>query len=560
MTQAVIIHTIQDADHFLQQQLFKDAELFSFNVQIVTYLKHRHNVICHDLCSYISSEEVLDIQKTTLQETSELLAELDSEVAPALNREIGLSIRYFTPLYSYVGARQLSIYDMAVRCLQRMIDQYSPSFILVYEGTLGPLNQNINISFLDKMLPGVKFRTIQYKQAAESRKKTVISGISIEKIAPLLEKDAIINTKSDKKNLVVFESAGKLQFLLQQSPDKANIHELNYRKPLYYPIEYKISGRILPLENNLQSIRTADKDRQNILMLLYAIISDNFCRDIIQHLRLVQTYRNIHNQSPIHNAYWDIPPYQGAGALVLEYLMSNLVTQVIGAQSQGTFFAGQTSSPYVDVAIKSRCHRWLPQIVRSVSTVAPKALAKNASVKIAADVAIYLTPTSFFTKGGQNLSALVSRQEALLSFLETHHTKVVHVVASNHLTFKNCAMLSFLKTLTNVTLIQDAKMDNYLTKYAPKLILFDSPMPFLEDVLPEELSVILMKDPMITFSDEAITLLMERVYYAGEVEEAKQFLQKHFKGNLAKKQDGAYVHKFCSQAVLQEKILQEISS
>jgi hypothetical protein len=449
---------------------------------------------------------------------------------------------------------------MAVRCLHRMIDQLSPSTILIYEGTLGPLNQRINISFLHKLLPGVKFRTIQYEQPAEGRKKTVISGISSGRIAPLLEKDAITDTEIGKKNVVVFEPAGSLQALLQQSADKVNIYELDYQKPLYYSVEYRISGRILPTEKNLHSIRTAEKNRQNILMLLYAIIREDFCRDIIQHLRLMQTYRNIHNQSPIHKAYWDIPPYQGAGALVLEFLMSNQVTQVIGVQSQGTFLAEQTNSPYVDVVIKSRCHRCFNQVVRSAATVKPKTVAKNARVKIAADVAIYLSPTSFFTKGGQNLSTLVSRQEALLSFLETQHTKVVHVVVSNHLTFKNCAMLSFLKTLTNITLIQDVQMDNYLTKYAPKLIMFDSPMPFLEDVLHEELPVILMKDPMITFSDEALTLLMERVYYAGEVEEAKQLLQEHFNRNLAKKRDTVYMCKCCSQAGLQEKILQEINS
>lgn len=550
MTQAVIIHTIQDADHFLQQQLFKDAELFSFNVQIVTYLKHQHNVICHDLCSYISSEEVLDIQKTTLQETSELLAELDSEVAPALNREIGLSIRYFTPLYSYVGARQLSIYDMAVRCLHRMIDQLSPSTILIYEGTLGPLNQRINISFLHKLLPGGKFRTIQYEQPAEGRKKTVISGISSGRIAPLLEKDATTDTKSDKKNVVVFEPAGSLRALLQQSADKVNIYELNYQKPLYYSIEYRISGRILPTEKNLHSIRTAEINRQNILMLLYAIISEEFCRDIIQHLRLVQTYRNIHNQSPIHKAYWDIPAYQGAGALVLEFLMSNQVTQVIGVQSQGTFLAVQTYSPYVDVAIKSRCHRWLAQTDRSAATFESKKFENNFRSKIAADVAIYLTPTSFFTKGGQNLTTLISHQEILLAFLEAQQKKNIHVVLSNYPLFQNWPSLPFLKTLTNVTLIQDAKMDNYLTKYAPKLILLDSPMPFLKEVLTENIPVILMKDPIITFNDEALSLLKRRVYYAEGAEEAKQFLQEHFKGNLVKKRDMAYVRKFCSHARL----------
>jgi hypothetical protein len=527
VTQAVIIHTIQDADHYLEQQLLKDAELFSFNVQIVTYLKYRHNVICHNLCSYMDSEEVLDIQKTTLQATSELLAELDRQVAPALNRELGLSIRYFTPLYSYVGARQLSIYDIVVRCLRHMIDQYVPSFILVYEGTLGPLNQSINISFLNKLLPGVKFRTIQYKQPAESRKKTVISGISSGKIAPLLEKDDITNTKSDKKNVVVFEPAGKLQL------NKVNIYELDSRKLLHYPIEYKISLQTFPVASALQSIHTTGEDRENILMLLYAIIIEAFCQNIIQHLRLLQTYRNIHNQSPIHNAYWDIPPYQGASALVLEYLMSNQFTQVTGVQSQGTFFVGQVKSPYIDVTVFNRCHQYLTQeamlkddlIVTKSKVTVPK-LTKS---RKKADIAIYLTPISSFTKNGQFLSITVQFQEALLTFLGKECKGNIHVVVYKKPSVENYAILDLIKDFNNMTLIQDATMDNYLNKYIPNAILMDSHMPFLEKILHEGIPVILMKDSMITFEDEVLISLKKRVYYTEELEEVKNLLQ-YFRG------------------------------
>ena len=184
--QAVLLHTIEDAEHYLSNdlELFKDAQLFSANIHVVSFLKSRYERECSDLCSYVSSQEIQQIQAAAIRQNNILLNELDARLAPEINRYLDLSIRYFEPLYSFTGARQLVLFVLLELMLRRMLDREQFDRLVMYEGKLGSLQSSFN-EFLTEVFPDVRVVTIRHAPP-ERIEKTTIRGVTWQQIPDLL--------------------------------------------------------------------------------------------------------------------------------------------------------------------------------------------------------------------------------------------------------------------------------------------------------------------------------------------------------------------------------------
>ena len=576
MTQAVILHTIQDVEHCLQQDFHQGARLFSTNVHVVYYLKYHFGMECYDLCSYIDPQEIRRTQAAALQAVKLLLSELDRQIAPELNGQFKLSMQYFTPLYALTASRQLFLYTLLKHSLGRLLAECPFSSILIYDGESGPLKSSLQL-FLSQMFPKTRFHLVRY-QHTKRRDKTTTRGLRLGDIPELLirEKTSECNFRKKwfkqqgqtKNNLLVFEPLDKLSFLARETGE-AGVYLYNpWTDPIIRSVfDYELNLNVMPAVSSLDSVRLVAEDMRELLLLVYEDIKKEFCRNFVQYLQVVHAFRTMEERNPVSDAYWEIPPFQGAGALLLEYCLTHKAMRVTGVQSQATFFAGQTITPYFPLPVLDRCHRYVtqgitPEEVKSVysgitgkaeiislcagDTAKPTGLHKNRKT---ADVAFYLTPASSFLQTGQ-VATNTADQEAILNFLNECQGKEIHVVTYAMPSMENCAMLSLLKRLKNIRLIKDATQDNYLVKYAPKLILMDSPMPYLQNVLGEDISVILRQDTTVVFGKTAEELLKKRVYYVEGSDETKQLLQLHFEELLPKKSDAGYVNEFCRQTDL----------
>lgn len=568
MKQAVILHTIEDVKHCLRHGIHKDRILFSANVNVAYYLKYGCGLECHELCSFVEAKEYLDIQKTTLRTCGRLLAELDHYLAPEFNRCLGLSMQYFKPLYSFLGAVQLALYTFMICCLKRMQQEYQCDVLLVYDALIGPLNRPIE-NHLAKTLPGIEYRIVNYKNNAPLQ-KTVVGNMAIDDIFQLLNHDSDYATDKTvphrkekvERNILVFEPVDKLKSLLLNDSAK-NAQLFNPWLPLAEnKCEYQLTQSFFPLANSLKSISSADGSDTATLRVFYDAIKENFCQNIAQYLQILYKYKRSFEESPLHYLYWEEPPYQGIGALLAEYFMTTDITKVIGLQSQGLFFVGQVHYLYAFEHIFSRCDRFMtngatyedlaalyPQSLDAVEIVPPRespsAGEKNSRAveRQSADIALYLDWTYSIHRYGM-ITMNVAAQDAILSFLEAQKGKIIHVVFPGHPTHEICALLSKLNTLNNVVIIKDAIISDYLSKYAPRVVVLSSQITNLGELVFDDPEIVMINTSPQVFADKVLEVLNNRIHFAERLEDVKLLLKASLDGSLAKKSDNSYGMKF----------------
>nr|WP_092074319.1 hypothetical protein [Dendrosporobacter quercicolus]NSL49223.1 hypothetical protein [Dendrosporobacter quercicolus DSM 1736]SDM88360.1 hypothetical protein SAMN04488502_10899 [Dendrosporobacter quercicolus] len=550
MTQAVLLHTIQDAEHYLESGLFENAQLFSANIHVVFYLKHQHGRECHDLCSYITPQEVAQVQEVSIRRNGRLLQELDQRLAPEINRQLRLFICYFEPLYSFTGARQLVLYVLLELMLQRMMLSWNLDMLVAYEGRLGFLQSSIS-EFLRQAFPDLHFIMLRY-DFPKGGEKTTIHGGSLEQISDFLMSG--YNTFNEfqirsinqevhyDRNILVFGPM-KQMHCIDQSNEKAIVHVFQPQpKEVKTLFDYRIARENLPKYSDLSTVGNEDKENQQRLAFLYEVISRHFCHHFIQELQVFSLYRKLHEDNmPFSQVLWENPPYTGAGALLVEYFLKATSAEVCGIQSNVTALLGKIPAPYAPVSIYNRCNRFitndrtlegtvklqkakishckLPQI-----TVMDKLRTKNKFLKkrTVVDIALYLTPTINFLKTGR-ISFEVRCQVELLHLLESLTDKSIHVITHTNATQEICAVVSLLKNVQNIVWIKACSLKDYLTKYEPQVILSGALCPEfeLEEWIDDNCQVIVMgdRDSIPIYREEVQWQSM--VIYANTVDEVK---------------------------------------
>ncbi|MDF2572657.1 MAG: hypothetical protein K0R55_4261, partial [Sporomusa sp.] len=308
--QAVFLHTIDDVKHCLKHGLHKDAKLFSANVNVVYYLKYDYDIECTDLCSYIEVAEYLRIHQIALGISKSLFDELDQQIAPRLNQTTGLSIKYFEPLYSLVGAWQLALFMLLTRFLTYLLRLGQWDGVLIYDGDLGPLNNSIE-DFLTKMFPEADCQIVSYKTFYPAAADTeIISNIDFGDILQTLHQNddskipnaSLSQQGENSKNVLIFESMDMRQYI--QDINISNIYTFNPGMPLSdSQHKFNIGYHNLPDAYCLQSIRLAEKNIQGVLALFYQVVKADFCRNLVPYLQVVHIYKRIHEENPIHYAY-----------------------------------------------------------------------------------------------------------------------------------------------------------------------------------------------------------------------------------------------------------------
>jgi hypothetical protein len=579
MTKAVILHSIKDVKHCLKHELHKGAILFSANVNVVCYLRDRYELKCEDLCSHFSRQEIFHIQESMLQLSNSLLEELDQQISPILNQQLDLHISYFKPLYSFIAARQLSLYFLLTESLNRVLNQFED--IMIYEGLMGPLKCSTD-TFFNRMFSSNCFQTIRYYNPVQEE-IAIIDNVEINEIPELLQQydgwqtnNLSKGKKTQNRNVLILGPSKKMRNFLQDM-EKIDVYHVDLEIFRRNKCNYVISDRIFPSANSLSSVQLLTSNIRNNLCYLYEIIIEDFCLNIVQYLKILHFYKMLHEKVPISNLFWESAPALDIGALLVEYFMSNQTTQVIGIQSSPTFFVGQLVSCYDEVAIFSRCHTFLTRgYTREeledvyndnscyMRIVPPRSLTEEVGEEVSAindkekvDIVFFITPTASFIQVG--LMSGTYMQEEIIELLDSVQTKTVHIVIQKYSDYGNTAMLSKLESLKNITLIR-ADVDKYLSKYSPKLIFAEFPSPLFEDILNENIPIVLVKNPMYNLTKFAFNEIIKRFYYVEKLDDVKKILHEFSNGFLETKTNVVYKNKFLNLEGYKEFIYQVLVS
>ncbi|MDU4959254.1 MAG: hypothetical protein E6X17_01120 [Sporomusaceae bacterium] len=578
MAKAVILHTIEDVKHCLEHELHKDAKLFSTNVNVVYYLKFHYKIECQSLEVYLTPQENYEIQNAALKLINSLLEQLDQYLSAELNQHSGFTIRYFEPLYTFPAARQLSVYMLLAHCFNRMLEHYEFGTVMVYDWRF-ELGEGLMETFLSKLFPKTEFLSIRYGSSVKNE-NTIIRNIEIQAISELLSyyddsefRSKVVKQRSlDNKSILVYEPFERLSFLVQEYHHSVCLY--NNLLSISHTVDYELEADVLPAETDLTIFKSLQDETKILLSAIYNDIGIDFCRNIFRYLQIVCSYKRLHEEVPIRHAFWEIPPTYGAGALLVEYLLTNQVTRVIGVQAKSAFLGGQVLDTRISVYALNRCHSYFTQGLSSLhlqalypceainTDIIPLSgkstlSSGNQENRETVELAIYLKHTSSILLTGL-LPAHIKNQESILNLLGRILNQRIHVVTGFSPTFENCAMISVLKQMNNIMLVQDAGLDNYLTKYNPKVILMDAPTHFLEDMLPEDTVIIIMKDPMTILNSTVLEKLSKRAYYAENINKVEEILHKHFEKKLENRRDSAYMLEFSRRVDFREEILHYI--
>lgn len=132
MNKAIVLHSVEDAEHCVQNKLYKDSLLFSTHSSVDTYLKEYHAIDCQCLSKLFTNDEILIAKKTSSTAVDSLLQTLDEKISPLINRQFNINIRYFAALYSYLGKHHYSGYVLFAEAIRKIIKNYNLKTITFY--------------------------------------------------------------------------------------------------------------------------------------------------------------------------------------------------------------------------------------------------------------------------------------------------------------------------------------------------------------------------------------------------------------------------------------------
>ena len=557
--QAVILHTIKDVQHCIRNGLHKNATVFSANINVIYYLKYQCKIKCQDLSLYIKIEENQRLQKGALDLSNILLKELDDKIAPAINEQLDLHMRYFEPLYSYYAGSRLSAYIQMRHCLSEMLINNSFNKIIIYQWIDIALEIDHNKKLMDRFLainfPNVDFEVIQYGEMTRD-KQTVITGLEFYDVKQLpldIHRCGFIvdETSKDltKSTILLLELENIPACFLNQQMTGENIVRIRINNSILNATSYQINSSILPSKQSLKTIQNAELELKENLGLLYEVIRNHFCKRIVQYLQAVLAYQNFYGNKLIKAVCWEYPQTGRIGAILLEYFIAHSNVPVIGIDD---WLKRKMYVPdiYLPVIALNRCRYYLSRgsngIFKDLSLGMPqqnliiddcsgdmdiKAVTEleKSTIEVnrkKSEVVFYIPPTYSLMSDGF-LYTSIEIQKVLLEICE-QKAKEVHIICEFNDLGQN-ALLSMVKNLENIRSFSNGK--KYLQEYMPNLIITSPNCSFLDGIFQVETNVILVEDT--GFIDAS--LLQTGITFIRNIGIAKRVILEYFENNIAMK-------------------------
>lgn len=581
---AVILHSIEDAKHCISNMIHVDKYIFSTHAAIDVYLKEKVGISCRCLSNYWITEDIVVGRELISETVDSILIKLDNEIAQTINDSFKLNMKYYSPLYSYVGKHHYSIYYFLIKSLEKIINEYNLCRIDLYDH---PLNMFLNV---DTSLSAVLikyFKDIDIRKISCDRKKSKYGNFMAkvrvilknpifvtEKIWKIIERNLRYRAGYQIKNkctIILLENLYNMSFL--------NRKLYNYNVLSYNPVNNSLIGigvsNLFGQKHNTD-IRFIQPESQiisdnKVETLFINDIRQDFNKNIIKYLNDLLIIDAINNKTPIYLGIWGNSPIQGMKALINEYIQSKK-RPVIGGQHGGIY--GDCYEPWHFDADFDRCDYFISfgftgsdlkrlypykKIKTKILPFGQVSDFSNLKDK-KKNIDILFPVTNSLSMLGVGMSRtppnqLAERQTAILEYLNTLNDVKSYIKPFMLSNYDNCAVLPVLKRLQKLTIVDYMSFNMFLKKYYPKIIIIEYPSSPLYEALHLDSEIFLLNNPVLPYDEKALELLKKRVHYFTEVDDMIQQIDLYLQGSVPKKRDDSFLNHYLKKPKTKENIL-----
>jgi hypothetical protein len=585
--QAIILHSIDDAEDCFNKKLFEKGILFSTHSSVDIYLQEKFGIHCQCLSKFLSIEEIDTIKNHSAKRVDVLLEALDDKIAPLINSQLDFNMNYFVPLYSYYGKYHYFNCAVFIKCMEILINQYGISSLYCYNtklngilnikasvsSLLSLLNHSINIELIDSP-PNHKTVGESIKRFCDLSKwffSNPLTALNI--IRAKLPNYKKLKMDAGNKNIFIQEPLYDLAFL-KNYINKYNI-VVNSNDNKIDCVEKMVQRDQVDITINSSDFDIGSVIHETVDKVFLDHLEEDFLRHLPDYAYYLKGLESWTARVPLSLGIWGLPPVTGLTALLFEFLRSQKI-KIIGSQHGCTY--GESYAPWHFDSDFNRCDyfisygfsatdlaRLYPE--RHIHTrIVPAGSVvnlKHHGVKKPIDILFPLTNAQSIFEGGMSRippDQLTARQVALLEFLNTLQQLTVYVKPFRFSTYENCSVLPVLKRCKNLKVVRHLKLEEFLTKYQPRAVLIEFPSTPLFEVLHLDAEIFLMDNPLRPFERQALEELTKRVYYAADSETMISWLDLFVHGKLPKKRDNTFFNHYVYKENQEETIIRLIDT
>jgi hypothetical protein len=584
MSTALILHSIREADACVQRRLHDGCLLLSTNPSVAVYLKERHALDCLCVNRFLTHAELAGLMKTASSAADRVLASLDERIAPFLNEQLGLKMRYFTPAYSFMGRHYLLGHVAFIEALRKIITAHHVDKILVSDSRYQDfLNVDPGMAaLLARFFPQIACETIALGGAGGAEGSARLRRLLrtardpsawpalLSKAARALGAQPRRRAAAGAKSILLCEPLYFLGFLA----DALDGYDLIHCSVDGYPAGVLSRMRRPEVRVNREKLHSllSETREEPFEDFLSRGIREDFTKGLAAYLQPALAVKKIHESAPLSLAVWgNIGGY--SKYLLFEYLRSAGV-KIVGTQHGNSY--GDQIAPWAWVSDFDRCDHFIswgftkddlsrvypdakPRFeVHPMGSVLPKPVQ---SEKIKIDVLFPMTwSMSMFDGGAGRIKpdALIERQVKILEYLNSLKGVRVCVKPPPGTNPDNCVALSLARRLSNLQILENAPLTRFLEKYEPRIVIVEYPASPLYQSLRLDADILLMPDLISPYEERARAEVSERVHFCADAEAVIAKLELFLAGRLEKKRDDTYYRHYIHQPDARENTLRLI--
>jgi len=284
----------------------------------------------------------------------------------------------------------------------------------------------------------------------------------------------------------------------------------------------------------------------------------------------------LHRTKEVRTAIWSSPPAGGMRALIAEFLLTAGVP-VLGMQHGGGYIVQDCGKVHFDSDF-SRCTHFLTYGFTGADAAAaypdgefccqfipvgsPKEdkrrgkKTRRGKIKL-----LYLMANSlscFADAYRANAYYLYECQKEIIGYIDALTEVSACIKPIPNYNQENCATGELFNSLENARLIEDLTFVDCLDFYDIESVIMDYPSTPLFEAVGRDVDIFLMKDPVLPFTGEAMTLLAKRVHCFDDVRSLTGAISEYLQGRLPRLRDRSFYERFVHRSGVEARISQII--
>ena len=572
MKKAIILNSVEDAVHCIENGLASGCILFSTHSGIDVYLKENYGLNCRCLSSFLSDDKTILNKSYVAEFIDNLLDDLDKNVSIEINRQIKTEMKWFAPLYSYIGKQHYLGYISFAAAVRNAIDSNRLESIAAYNRKLdfyldtgSDIYTLLHTKFDNMQIEFIKLDVHEKDSINKTLWRKIIQNNPLYSIAKGKEYlfDFLRQYGFSGKRRTVFtdELSYNLKFLKQYLNRSFNVVYYKndfFIKPSCYSKKHYTNITIPDL-----SVYLSKRKYDDILEAIVAKdIGDDFIKNIQGYTKKIEILQDINRNYPISVGLWSFPPIKKTKALMFQYLKSEKIS-IIGAQHGNLY--GECYEPWHFDTDFNRCDYFmtygferndLERIYpdRNIEgKYLPFGFVNNKKLqcnKKKVDIFFPITNSFSVFENGMNRTApheMTSRQIDLLVYLDSLKDVSVYVKPYIFSDYTNCSVLPLLQRMNNIKVLYGMKMADFLMKWSPRSILIEYPSQPLAETIGLDTEIFLMNDRILPYDKKVLDLLKKRVHFCESTTAVKEKINLFVHNKLERKRDNEYFTRYVNK-------------